>query len=142
ACAISPAGRQVVSASQDRTLKAWDLDTGAEQRTLAGGTATMCAGAVTAAGPRAAGESQGHLHTAGLVGLEAGPLVVTATDLGSGLQLRCPVCLQYVAFQDQWLGQVIDCPIEGCAARLQVNPFVVVGRTPPSRRPWWQWWRR
>ncbi|MFQ6030733.1 MAG: WD40 repeat domain-containing protein, partial [Dehalococcoidia bacterium] len=34
--AVSPDGRQVVSASRDGTLKVWDLATGREQRTLTG----------------------------------------------------------------------------------------------------------
>ena len=36
AVAVTPDGRQAVSASDDRTLKVWDLASGAELRTLAG----------------------------------------------------------------------------------------------------------
>jgi WD40 repeat protein len=34
ACAVTPDGRRVVSASNDRTLKAWDLESGRELATL------------------------------------------------------------------------------------------------------------
>jgi WD40 repeat protein len=46
AMAVTPDGRQVISASADRTLKVWDLATGAEQRTLTGHDASMLAVAV------------------------------------------------------------------------------------------------
>ncbi len=36
ACAVSPDGAFVVSASEDRTLKLWEVETGAERATLAG----------------------------------------------------------------------------------------------------------
>ena len=36
ACAFSPDGRRIVSASHDGTLKLWDAQTGAELATLAG----------------------------------------------------------------------------------------------------------
>ena len=36
AVAVTPDGRHAVSASEDQTLKVWDLASGAELRTLAG----------------------------------------------------------------------------------------------------------
>ena len=39
ACAVTPDGRRVVSASDDKTLKVWDLESGRALATLEGHTA-------------------------------------------------------------------------------------------------------
>jgi WD40 repeat protein len=52
ACAIAPDGRRVVSASEDKTLKIWDLETGRELGTLQGRAAGVTACAVTPDGRR------------------------------------------------------------------------------------------
>jgi WD40 repeat protein len=59
-CEFSPDGRRIVSASRDRTLKLWDVQTGAELATLAGHTREVIAcafspdgtGIVSASGDR------------------------------------------------------------------------------------------
>ena len=62
-----------------------------------------------------------------LVGIEYGPIIVTATDLGSGPAVRCPFCNKSSPLDEEWLGQEIECPQEGCRGPLKVNPFVVGG---------------
>ncbi|MFH1740846.1 MAG: TIR domain-containing protein [bacterium] len=52
ACAVTPDGRRVVSGSDDKTLKVWDLETGREVATLAGHTDWVGACAVTPDGRR------------------------------------------------------------------------------------------
>jgi WD40 repeat protein len=47
ACAVTPDGRRVVSASEDKTLKVWDLETGRTLATLEGHTGKVSACAVT-----------------------------------------------------------------------------------------------
>src|SRR5262249_34231828 len=47
ACVVTPDGRHVVSASQDQTLKVWELATGREVATLQSHTAWVTACAVT-----------------------------------------------------------------------------------------------
>jgi WD40 repeat protein len=47
ACAVTPDGRHVVSASYDKTLKVWELTTGRALATLAGHTSEVTACAVT-----------------------------------------------------------------------------------------------
>ncbi|HWO25377.1 MAG TPA: AAA family ATPase [Kofleriaceae bacterium] len=52
ACAVTPDGRRVVSASADTTLKVWDLETGQAVATLQGHTDLVLACAVTPDGRR------------------------------------------------------------------------------------------
>ena len=52
ACAFSPDGTRVVSASMDETLKLWDAETGEELRTFQGHTNTVCACAFNPDGAR------------------------------------------------------------------------------------------
>ena len=49
---MTPDGRRVVSASADKTLKVWDLETGRELATLEGHAACVTACAVTPDGRR------------------------------------------------------------------------------------------
>ena len=55
--AVTPDGRQVVSASSDQTLKVWNLTTGSEEVTLQGHTDWITAVAVTPDGQRAVSAS-------------------------------------------------------------------------------------
>ena len=55
-------------------------------------------------------------------------IVVTATDFGDGLVVRCPYCSIAHPFAENWRGQEIMCPNEDCKAPLKVNPFVVERR--------------
>ena len=50
-------GKRAVSASQDNTLKVWDLETGRALRTLEGHSAAVTGVAVTADGKRAVSAS-------------------------------------------------------------------------------------
>ena len=52
ACAITPDGRRIVSASRDTTLKVWDLDSGRLLRSLEGHSNSVTACAITPDGRR------------------------------------------------------------------------------------------
>ena len=54
---MTPDGRRAVSASDDRTLKVWDLASGAELHTLSGHTGWVRAVAVTPDGRQAVSAS-------------------------------------------------------------------------------------
>jgi nucleoside phosphorylase len=58
ACAVTPDGRHVVSASQDKTLKVWELASGRSVATLAGHTHYVSACAVTPDGRHVISASQ------------------------------------------------------------------------------------
>jgi len=51
------------------------------------------------------------------------PLIVTGTNFGQGMVLRCPWCNVASPFEDGWRGKEIACPI--CAGPLRVNSFMV-----------------
>jgi hypothetical protein len=50
-------------------------------------------------------------------------IIVTGTDLGNGLQIRCPHCNEFVDFQEEWRGREEDCP--RCESPWKVNNFLV-----------------
>ena len=52
-------------------------------------------------------------------------LIVTGSDFGDGLKLRCPHCNGASDFDDAWRGAEIACP--RCGGALKVNEFVVGG---------------
>ncbi|HEX6020720.1 MAG TPA: hypothetical protein VFZ00_01910, partial [Solirubrobacter sp.] len=58
ACAVTPDGRRVVSASEDRTLKVWDLASRRAEATLVGHGAVVTACAVTPDGRRVVSASE------------------------------------------------------------------------------------
>ena len=61
ALALSAKGDRLVSASDDKTLKVWNLRTGALLRTLKGHTATVISVAISPNGDRAVSGSKGEL---------------------------------------------------------------------------------
>ena len=72
---ITADGRRVVSASEDKTLKVWDLETGREERTLQGHQNSVCAVAITPDGRRVASGS--YDKTLKVWDLETGALICT-----------------------------------------------------------------
>ena len=135
-CAVSPDGAFVVSASYDRTLKLWDPASGTAVSTVP----LLGTGNCVALHPwlplAVCGDSGGSLYLIDLVGIEYGPIVVTAMDRGEGPALRCPACWQEHSLDERWLGTVIDCPTPSCDLQLRVNPFVIRRARPTSRRLW------
>jgi len=122
ACAISPDGRWVITL-QDM-LRVWDAVTGERkgEMPLEGGSNHLSAHPVR---PYVACGKGSNLFLVDLVGLDYGPLVVTAVDAGSGPTLRCPACRSVFPLQKAWLGAQIPCPQPGCQTPLQVNPVAI-----------------
>lgn len=78
--AVTPDGRQAISASHDHTLKVWDLESGREPHTLQGHSNAVLGAAVRADGRRAGSASWD--QTLKVWDLETGALV-------GYLHLRC-----------------------------------------------------
>jgi hypothetical protein len=73
-------------------------------------------------------DGSGGVYPVDLVGIDIGPRVVTAVDLGDGPVVRCPACFGVSAVQSSWLGHAVTCPLPGCAARQSVNRSFAVAR--------------
>ena len=144
ACAISPDGSFVVTASGDHTCRIWDAATGKERASLPTLGRSRCVALHPWQPFAACGDGGGGVYLIDLVGIDYGPVIVTAVDLGTGAgpALRCPKCLRLHPLDDSWLGAVIPCPTPDCGLSLRVNPFVTVTaadtgpRPPPTARRW------
>jgi WD40 repeat protein len=137
-CAVSPDGTWIVSVGD--TVKIWDVASGSERAVLVlPGWATAVAFHPFA--PMVAyGEAGGGVYLAHVVGIDLGPLVVTAAVRGDELAVRCPACREAFPLDRDRLGTETACPRPACAGRLRVNPFVLrpLPRRPRVRR----WFRR
>jgi hypothetical protein len=60
-----------------------------------------------------------------IVGIEYGPIIVTAIDLGDGLAARCPACFELLPLGEDTLGTETTCPTQGCSGRMRLNPFAI-----------------
>jgi len=74
-CAVTPDGRRIVSASHDKTLKVWDLNTGRALATLEGHSGVVNSCAITPDGRRVVSAS--HDRTLKIWDLDTGCLVTT-----------------------------------------------------------------
>ncbi len=125
ACAVSPDARLVVSTGDDRALRVWDVSSGEQliELRLAGGVLSL---ALHPWQPLAVcGDAGGNLSFLELIGIEYGPLVVTAVEGPEGLELRCPACRQTNSLAEQQLGSELVCPNAGCGRNLRSNEFVI-----------------
>jgi hypothetical protein len=121
-------GTFVISASQDETVRIWDRRSAKAVALLSllGAPKSL---AVHPWEPLfVCGDWFGEVSLMEAVGLEYGPIIVTAIERDDGRTLLCPRCWRSHALDEAWLGRVIDCPTPTCDLRLRVNPFV-------SRRP-------
>ena len=149
-CAVSPDGSWIVSASEDDTLRIWDAATGAERAVLVLPGGARAVAFHPFAPMVACGDVGGSVHLAHLVGIDLGPLVVTAAARGPELTVRCPACRDAFAVGHDHLGTETACPQPACGGRMRINPFVlrplprrgVVQEPEPPRRPRERRWFR
>jgi hypothetical protein len=131
AVAVTPDGSLIVSASYDGTMKLWD----SAAREAVAALPLPAAPHGLALHPwrplAACGDDSGRVNLIELVGVEYGPIFVTAFDQGRGAQVRCPACLQEFSVAENRLGRAISCTMAGCGLGLQLNPFI----TRPARWP-------
>jgi WD40 repeat protein len=61
-----------------------------------------------------------------LVGIEYGPIIVTAFDHDGHLEVPCPGCREALKVNRSQLGREMVCPDAGCRTRLRLNPFTLM----------------
>jgi WD40 repeat protein len=126
-CAVSPDGAWVASASGDKTLRVSDATSGKAVAHLPLPSPPVSVGAHPWESQMVCGDQVGAVYRVAVVGLEYGPIIVTATDRAEGLAVRCPACQQDHPVTQGQLGTVFACPTPGCGLSLRINPFVLQG---------------
>jgi WD40 repeat protein len=122
---FSPDGKWIFTTEADKSLKCLEVSTGEEQASLPLVNRGTCL-AVSPNEPAAVcGDSEGKLYFINLIGIQYGPLIVTATQHNHTLNIRCPVCRQASDIDPDQLDKVIICPQQACEAHLRLNPFVI-----------------
>jgi WD40 repeat protein len=123
--AFSPDGRWIVSASDDHTLRVWQVGSGslvARIEVPGGVSCVLCHPWLPWV---TCGDADGDLYRIEVVGIDMDPIVVTATRCGPELVVRCPACQTEHPVEQTQLGCDLVCPTEACGLNLQVNPFVL-----------------
>jgi WD40 repeat protein len=133
AFAISPDGRFIISASEDRTLRIWDPRKGVCL------TCLQLPGAIRSLGLHpfkpeiVCGDEGGSLYRLEIVGLGSGPIIVTAWRFAprflflkpASLALGCPYCRTWSEIPESALDSEILCP--NCGKPVKLNPFTIEG---------------
>lgn len=110
--------------------------TGRERASLPLLSTGMCVTAHPTRTTATCGDAGGNFNIADLVGVEYGPIIVTALDLAGELAVRCPACFQQSPIGTDRLGQEVACPRASCDGRMRVNPFVTRMRTAARLTRW------
>ena len=128
--AITPDGHRTVSGSKDKTLRLWNLETG-ECITVCSMGASVSF--IVVHGLRlVVGNSGNRVNIFNIENYHLGRPVVTAARLwlferltwDNNLTAKCYWCGTRFVVKDNWIGQEIACPLDGCSKPLKLNPFV------------------
>ena len=117
-CAVSPDARVVASVSWDGSLRVWNAESGREQMRLQFPLSLHALAFHPWRPVVALGDKAGWLHRVELVGLDPGPVVVTAYEADSALFLQCPACRAVGPVAETTLGHGLPCPACGMSLRL------------------------
>ncbi len=129
---VTPDGRRAISASDDTTLKVWDIESG---RIIAGfcGDGALNSCATTPDGKTiVAGEASGSVHFMRLENVVHGAPIATAWHppysprwqfWRRNTAFGCPLCRTWSEIPASALGIEIPCP--HCGKPIRLNPFTI-----------------
>jgi hypothetical protein len=123
AVAVTPDGRRAVSGPYDKTLKVWDLDTGAVLATFQADASLYACALAPDGVTLVAGDKSGRVHFLRLEGVTPEPPYVTAWRWQGSLALGCPHCRRWSETPKAALGTQLPCP--QCGKLLKINPFTI-----------------
>jgi WD40 repeat protein len=128
-CAVSPDGSFVASVSEDATIRLWEPFTGKEIVSAPLIGALYWVDLHPTLPLAACGDLGRNRNLVDLVGIEYGPIIVTARGSGTEQLIRCPRCRGAHLVEEDRLGNEMRCPTEDCNLLLRVNSFLF-GRAP------------
>jgi hypothetical protein len=132
-CAVGPDASFVASVGADATLRLWDVHTRRELATVALPSGLQCVAPHPHVPMAICGDDAGGVHLVDLVGVDYGPLVITAVDADDrpgDPVILCPKCRTLLPESQRLLGSTLACPGSACDVKLQINPFVASSPTP------------
>jgi WD40 repeat protein len=136
ACAVSPDGHLIASVGgrSQESVEVWDVSVRSRLVSLPLPGSARCVVFHPWRPFVATGDLSGTVSMLDLIGVDYGPLVVTAVDRRSRMSVRCPKCFKTAALEYKWLGETINCPTASCGQDLQINRAVVPRTAEPAVR--------
>jgi WD40 repeat protein len=139
---LTPDGSRAISASEDKTLKVWDLASGAGLVTFFGEGGMICIDFSLAGMTLASGGYGGGVYYLHLENVTPAPPVLTAWYFSSWLlfwkrtsfAFGCSHCRTWSEIPKSALGTEIACP--HCGKPVRLNPFTIQGDWRPVAKAW------
>jgi WD40 repeat protein len=129
---FSPNGRLIASteggpiaAKGDSAIKIWDVSSGELLAMYPWNGYFKSLQYATVGNVLAAADFGSDLHLLELVGLESGPVIVSAVRWKKDVQVTCPACSHTFSISPNQPGSELTCPQVGCGTRLKLNLFVI-----------------
>ena len=129
---FSPDGRFLLSASEDKSLRAWEISTG-RMVGMKSFPEPLKSLALHPWRPQmVCANKNGHLDMVELGNINYGPLIIAAAREDHGFRGLCPVCQHRFQIRENQIGTETNCPQEGCSTPLQISSLVFEKKSNPG----------